>query len=300
MSGDGGPDLTGVAQSHRFPGAGVAVPVPQALCAHPGHQRAVHVGGGVEGEVQESGAGDLDPPDPGLTGHPVPEDLGHFPRGQCGGSGQLKGDGAGVVAAAAGPGPLHSHARGHGRAQDVLVHGAAHGVQHGRGEIGGGHGTSVGEGGGLSRTRFAIRSAGGTLRPPGPLPPVEHRRPPALHQLPDEPHQLAGLEGLRQERVDAGRHAVVHLVRRAGADDRQGQMLGPWIGAQPGGRLQPVQPGHDDIECDHVGTDPMHQIQTLDTIGRGHDLEALKLEIDPDQLPDDLVVVDNKHAAARP
>ncbi|MGW1223975.1 hypothetical protein [Streptomyces sp. NPDC001478] len=43
----------------------------------------------------------------------------------------------------------------------------------------------------------------------------------------------------------------------------------------------------------------MNEIQTLDTIGRGHDLEALQLEIDPDQLPDDLVVVDNKHAAAR-
>jgi hypothetical protein len=41
----------------------------------------------------------------------------------------------------------------------------------------------------------------------------------------------------------------------------------------------------------------MHDFQTLGTIGRGHDLEALQLEIDPDQLPDDLVVVHNKHPA---
>ncbi|GAA1315577.1 hypothetical protein GCM10009647_043550 [Streptomyces sanglieri] len=77
-------------------------------------------------------------------------------------------------------------------------------------------------------------------------------------------------------------------------------MSGPGIGAQSGGGLQTVQPGHDDIERDHIGADPMHQIKTLDTIGRGHDLEALKLKVDPDQLPDDLVVVDNKHAATRP
>ena len=43
----------------------------------------------------------------------------------------------------------------------------------------------------------------------------------------------------------------------------------------------------------------MHDVQALGTIGRGHDLEALQLEIDPDQLPDDLVVVDNKHPAGR-
>ncbi|GGX84584.1 hypothetical protein GCM10010510_32030 [Streptomyces anandii JCM 4720] len=41
----------------------------------------------------------------------------------------------------------------------------------------------------------------------------------------------------------------------------------------------------------------MHDIKTLGTIGRGHDLETLELEIDPDQLPDHLVVVHNKHPA---
>ncbi|GGN40151.1 hypothetical protein GCM10011578_087420 [Streptomyces fuscichromogenes] len=44
----------------------------------------------------------------------------------------------------------------------------------------------------------------------------------------------------------------------------------------------------------------MNDIQTLGTVGRGHDLDTLQFEIDPDQLADDLVVIDNKHPARRP
>ncbi|GAA2762993.1 hypothetical protein GCM10010103_20340 [Streptomyces paradoxus] len=43
----------------------------------------------------------------------------------------------------------------------------------------------------------------------------------------------------------------------------------------------------------------MNDIKTLGTIGRGHDLQPLQLEVDPDQLPDDLVVVHNKHPTRR-
>ncbi|GFN07151.1 hypothetical protein Smic_57070 [Streptomyces microflavus] len=92
----------------------------------------------------------------------------------------------------------------------------------------------------------------------------------------------------------------VHLVRGAGTDDGDGHLPGAGVGTQPGRGLQATEAGHHDIEGDHIGTDPVDQVQALDTIGRGHDLEALQLEIDPDQLPDDLVVVDNKHAAVRP
>ncbi len=113
-------------------------------------------------------------------------------------------------------------------------------------------------------------------------------------------HQLARLERLRQERVHPGRDARFDLVGRAGADDGQRQTTGAGVGAQPVGGRQTVQPGHHDVEGDHVGADSSDQVQAFDTIGRGHDLEALQLEIDPDQLPDDLVVVDNKHAAVRP
>lgn len=76
-------------------------------------------------------------------------------------------------------------------------------------------------------------------------------------------------------------------------------MPGTGIAPQPGSSPQPIEPGHDHIKGDDIGPHPMHDIQTLDTIGRGHDLDALQLEVDPDQLPDDLVVVHNKHPAGR-
>lgn len=41
----------------------------------------------------------------------------------------------------------------------------------------------------------------------------------------------------------------------------------------------------------------MDDFETLGAIGRGHDLEAVKLQVDPDQLPDDLAVVNDKHPA---
>ncbi len=118
-----------------------------------------------------------------------------------------------------------------------------------------------------------------------------------LHQPPYELHEFVGLEGLGEEGVDADVEAGFDLVLRTGTDDGEGQIAGPRVGTQPGGGPEPVQPRHDDIERDDIGLHLMDDIQTLGTIGRGHDLEALQLEIDPDQLPDDLVVVHNKHPA---
>ncbi len=156
VGGDRGPDLAGMAQLQDVPGERVPVPVPgpsrqhivYECVAHPGIRRR------VEREVQESGPGDLDPPDPGAPAtrsRRISATSSGRPRG---GPGQLERDGAGVVPATAGPCPLHSHARGHGRAQGLLVDRATHGAQHGPGELGGGHGTSVWEGGGRSATRF--------------------------------------------------------------------------------------------------------------------------------------------------
>ncbi|GGY01780.1 hypothetical protein GCM10010299_00460 [Streptomyces tanashiensis] len=81
----------------------------------------------------------------------------------------------------------------------------------------------------------------------------------------------------------------------AGTDDRHRQMTGPGVGPQPLRGLDAVQAGHDDVQGDDIRTDLMYDIQTLGTIGRGHDLEPLEFEIDPDQLPDHLVVIDNEH-----
>lgn len=118
-----------------------------------------------------------------------------------------------------------------------------------------------------------------------------------LDQLPYEPHEFGGFEGLGEEGVDADIESALDLVLRTGTDDGEGKVTGPRIGTQPGGGPETVQTGHHDIEGDDIGAHLMHDIQTLGTIGRGHDLKPLKLEIDPDQLPDDLVVVHNKHPA---
>ena len=123
--------------------------------------------------------------------------------------------------------------------------------------------------------------------------------PPPLDQLPYESDEFGRFEGLGEKRVHADVEPAVDLVLGAGADDGEGQITGPGIAAQPSGSPQPVQPGHDDIQGHDIRPHLMNDVQTLGTIGRGHDLETLQLEIDPDQLPDDLVVVHNKHPTRR-
>ncbi len=59
-----------------------------------------------------------------------------------------------------GPGPLDLRPGGHVDPQSTVVDRAAHGVQHGEGEVRGGHGTSVGEEGVPTRTGFAMRATG--------------------------------------------------------------------------------------------------------------------------------------------
>lgn len=160
MGGDGGADLPRVVELEDLLPERVPVSVREPLFPYGVEHGPVARGRGVEGEAQEPRSGDLDPPDAGLGGDAFPQDRRDLQGGQRGGPGELECDGAGVVPAAAGPGPLHPHARGHGYAQRVLVDRAAHGVQHGPGEVGGGHGSSVGERGGTPRPGFAIRSPG--------------------------------------------------------------------------------------------------------------------------------------------
>lgn len=123
--------------------------------------------------------------------------------------------------------------------------------------------------------------------------------PPPLHQLPHESHEFSRLEGLGEEGVDTHVETALDLVLSAGADDGEGKVPRPRIGTEASGGAQPVEPGHDHIEGHDIGPHVMDHVQTFDTIGRGHDLDALQLEIDPDQLPDDLVVVHNKHPTGR-
>ncbi|KOV75961.1 hypothetical protein ADL02_32705 [Streptomyces sp. NRRL WC-3723] len=95
---------------------------------------------------------------------------------------------------------------------------------------------------------------------------------PPLHELLHEPYQLGGLEGLGEEGVHAHIEAGLDLVLRTRADDGEGQVVCTGIGPEAGGGAEPVQPGHDDVERHDVGPHLVDHVQTLGTIGRGHDL----------------------------
>lgn len=122
---------------------------------------------------------------------------------------------------------------------------------------------------------------------------------PSFHQLPYEGDEFGRLEGLGEERVDTDVEPGLDLVLRTGADDGERKASRPGVATEPGGGTEAVEAGHDHVEGDEVGPHLMNDVQALGTIGRGHHLEALQLEVDPDQLPDDLVVVHNKHSAGR-
>lgn len=139
------------------------------------------------------------------------------------------------------------------------------------------------------------RVPGGRLGVPGPTNTPEGTQDQPLN----DPDELPGIEGLGKERVHPDIEPALDLVLGAGTDHDEREMTGPRIRTQPGCGPKPVEPRHDDIEGDEVGPHLMDDFQTLGTIGRGHDLDALQLEVDPDQLPDDLVVVHNKNPARR-
>lgn len=84
---DGGPDLAGVVEAVEAPGLGGDPPVAESpfLDLADAGGACLGAGGGVEREVQEARPGDLDPSDPGRTGHPVPQQGGDLPRRQRGG-----------------------------------------------------------------------------------------------------------------------------------------------------------------------------------------------------------------------
>ncbi len=95
------------------------------------------------------------------------------------------------------------------------------------------------------------------------------------HELSYEPHQLGGLEGFREERINTGRLPAVDIRLRASADDGEGKVSSTHVIPQSSSGQQPVETGHHHVEGDHVGSYAMHDLQALDTISRGHDLEPL-------------------------
>ncbi|GHD40957.1 hypothetical protein GCM10010335_42360 [Streptomyces galbus] len=155
---DFGAYVVGDADDEDAPGEEVGVPVSRPFLQHALHEAGA--GAAVESDVEEAGAGDLDVTDAGGVDEVGPEHFGDAQRGLPGGPGELEGDVGGVVAVTAGPGgsdgdaprevgePVQIHGEVPG------VDGTPDGVQHGAGELDGGHGTRVGEEGGGKASRF--------------------------------------------------------------------------------------------------------------------------------------------------
>ncbi len=129
-------------------GEGVAVPGREGL----GDEVALVRAGIGEREVEEAGPGDADVGEARIVPQPLAQEGGEGERAGASGPGRDERDIAGVVPVP--PGPRHAHGdprehiRGHG------VHlprrdGTPQRTEDGAGEFCGGHGSSVGEGGGV-------------------------------------------------------------------------------------------------------------------------------------------------------
>jgi hypothetical protein len=146
LSGDGGAYFAWVVELHEVPGGFVDEPVPSTTPQDLGDEGLLPAA--TEGDVEETGPGDVD------TGHAFrvrevrPQDLGDLARRAACGAGQPQSDVRGVVPAAAGPRARDLGTLRNGRDKLTRVHCATHSTQDGTGELDGGHGTSVGEEGG--------------------------------------------------------------------------------------------------------------------------------------------------------
>lgn len=129
-----------------LPAEGIAVPVPPPTPQHLTHD--LDGRGTPKGDIDEPGPGDDDVADPAGAEQTLSQHFGDAVRRLPGRAGELKGDVGGVVPAPPGPRRRNDDPLRRSHAQLPLVDGTTHCVQHGAGELDGGHGTSVGEEGG--------------------------------------------------------------------------------------------------------------------------------------------------------
>ena len=66
------------------------------------------------------------------------------------------------------------------------------------------------------------------------------------------------------------------------------------IVTQPAGGLPPVQARHHHVECHHLDVGVFDLVQRVLSVDRRHDVKALELQVDRDQLPDHIVVIDDE------
>jgi hypothetical protein len=110
----------------------------------------------------------------------------------------------------------------------------------------------------------------------------------------DPGHQLAGGERLGHVVVGAQLEAenpVGLLLPGRDDDDRHP----PATLAQRPGHLEPVHPGQHEVEQDQPGALGVHGGQPGGPVGPPHDPEAVALQVQPDQVGDGRLVLDQQH-----
>lgn len=144
-------------EPHQGPGQSIRAPVVLAALQHVAYERGMPAG--IDGDVQKPGPGDLHPGDPRRNHQPPQQHLGH-PQGDrrppaIDTPGKLKRHISRIIPTPRPRRSLHLHPlRQHSHPQLVGLDGTAHGLQHGAGELGGCHGTSVWEEGGVPANGF--------------------------------------------------------------------------------------------------------------------------------------------------
>src|SRR5262249_50298449 len=58
-----------------------------------------------------------------------------------------------------------------------------------------------------------------------------------------------------------------------------------------------VEPGHHDVERDHIGVDVAYLVQAILSVDGGRHVEPLQLKVHGDELPNHLVVLDAQHTS---
>lgn len=153
---DNGPHLTRTVQPHDGPADPLDMPVPPPGPQHLGNEPGTDSPATplIKTDVDEPGPGKNNVGDPDHPDKTTPQHLGHPQRRLPGRPSQLKGNIGGVVTTPPGPGERHHGPLRYGHTQLPRVDSATHRVQHGAGELYGGHGSSVWEEGAGKATRY--------------------------------------------------------------------------------------------------------------------------------------------------
>ena len=228
-------DLAGGRELRRPPGEGVAVPVPAPLRPDDLDARALVRTPPLEGDVEEPGPGDVDagrcPARRRACGRRTSATARAARAGRAGRAGGRRSWRSPRTRAAAGR--CTTTRSGTADAQLVGLDGTTHRVQHGAGELGGGHGHKRRRGGGCGRERVsscpvdALVTLGLRPVPPARRGGPDGRRAPARPSTSPAARPLTArsrLEGLGEEGVDPGGDARARprtAVQALTIDDRQ-------------------------------------------------------------------------------